>query len=58
VTENGKQARNNGLESSYLYQNNNPAIIAKETFKNVQREKLSRSKHPEQAADRAWIMSL
>jgi hypothetical protein len=58
VTENGKQVRNNGVESSYLYQNNNPAIIAMETFKAVQEEKLSRSKNPEQTADRAWIMSL
>jgi hypothetical protein len=58
VTENGKQVRNNGLESRFLYQNNNPSIIPMENFKAVQEEQLSRSKHPEQTADRSWVMSL
>jgi hypothetical protein len=58
ITEDGKQIRNDGLESRYLYQNNNPVIIPMETFKAVQEEKLSRSKHPEQTVDRSWVMSL
>jgi hypothetical protein len=58
ITEDGKQIRNNGMENRYLYQNNNPVIISVEIFKAVQEEKLSRSRNPEQAADRSWVMSL
>lgn len=58
ITEDGKQIRNEGQAGRYLYQNNNPVIISLETFKAVQEEKLRRSKNPEQAAGREWVMSL
>ena len=58
LTESGRQMRNDGQVSRYLYQNNNPAIITTETFKAVQEEKLSRSKNPEQATKQELIVSI
>lgn len=58
ITEDGKQIRNDGSISQFLYQHDNPSIISMETFKAVREEKLRRSKNQEKASDRTWIMSL
>ena len=57
-TENGRQVRNNGQTSQYLYHNNNPAIISHESFESVQNEKLRRSRNPEQALNHELNISL
>lgn len=42
-TKEGKQIRDTGQETKYLYSNNHPAIISEDMFNYVQAEKQSRS---------------
>jgi hypothetical protein len=48
VTENGRQVRNDGVASKFLYSNSHPPIIPAELFQAVQDEKLRRSNVPQQ----------
>jgi len=47
ISTGAAQIENNGLMDRYLYTGSHEAIVSDETFMAVQREKLSRTKNPE-----------
>ena len=58
ITEDGRQARNDGQGERFLHRDTHPAIISQEIFVAVQQEKTGRARSTEKTQGMEWVQLL